>query len=98
MVVDDVTAGCLAKISRGDVTAVGVLADHLEENNLVGAKTVRRYWKKYTEVCEWTATADFTRRRNTKRMNVALWRQWVRRRIANLYGRKWKRIPVEKFL
>lgn len=44
MQIDDTVSGCLSRIRRGDVAAVGVLADYLEENNLTGAKTVRRLW------------------------------------------------------
>lgn len=97
MATDPTVAGCLAKVQRGDVSAVGVLADYLDEHKLPYAKTVRAYWEKYVRVCEWTATADFSRRKNTKWENIALWRQWLRRRIAVLYKRKWKKMKVEAF-
>lgn len=97
MTVDPTIAGCLHQIRIGNVTAVGVLADYLEEQKLTGAKSVRKYWTKYTEVCEWHLTADFSRRKNTKSESIRKWRRWLRNRIRNLYGRKWKPLPLEKY-
>jgi hypothetical protein len=98
MPTDPTIAGCLEKIRRGDVTAVGVLADYLEENRLPKAKSVRNFWVKYGEYIRRVEEMNIDRRRLSKWEMIAQCRSWLRRRICNLYGRKWNRIDPKRYV
>lgn len=97
---DPTIAGCLARIQRGDVSAAGVLADYLEENNLPNAKKVRALWVKvqgWYQVVVNRDPAKQARRRHTKWERIAIHRRYLRNEIANVYGRTWKALPLTAF-
>jgi len=98
MATHPVIAGCLAAIQRGDVTAVGVLADLMEENGVPKAKAVRKLWATYTRRAAYFAAHDFSRdRRWTYWESVAYDRRSLRRKVRDLFGRKWKPLPLARF-
>ncbi len=97
---DPTIAGCLARIQRGDVAAAGVLADYLEENTLPHAKRVRSMWNRVQQWYQNVVDRDpakQSRRKHTKWERIAIHRRWLRNGIANLYGRKWKFLPLTAF-
>lgn len=96
-VADPVVAGCLDRIRRCEMTAVGVLADHMEERGLPYAKLVRRMWDRHQRILDAYAETDFTRRKRTRWEMTAISRRILRRKIATLFGRVWFRPPLESF-
>jgi hypothetical protein len=90
---------CLEMIRKGDVSAVGVLADYLEEHRLPNAKTVRSLWNRFNRyVTFWSdPNNDVSRRKWTRWEGVARNRRWLRRRIGEVYCRQWKQMPLDKF-
>ena len=95
---DYVIRGCLALIRRGEMSAVGVLADRMEEEGLPHARTVRRMWNRYQRRFRFWTTADLTRRRFTAREVIAWDRASLRGNIARLFGRKWRFPGMHKFM
>ncbi len=99
MATDPTVAGCLAKVQRGDVSAVGVLADYLEENALPHAKRVRKLWNQMNEwIAYWlNPETDMSRRKYVRWQRVAFNRRWLRNRIAEVFKRNWKPLPIEAY-
>src|SRR5689334_5147388 len=97
--VDDVMRGCLERLHRCDVTAVGVLADHMEENRIPYAAQVRSLWSAFCRhVAFWSDySRDVSRMKWTRREGIAHNRRWLWERIVRLFGKKWKCPPLEKF-
>lgn len=101
MPTDAVIAGCLSRIQRGDVSAVGVLADYLEEHSLPNAKRVRQAWDRVQEWGRIVAERSFemqARRKQTKWERIASHRRWLRQQVAKLFGRKWKPLPLRRYV
>lgn len=92
---DPVIIGCLYKLRRGDVFAVGVLADYLEENKMPWASRVRNMWQRYCRREAYFNKHDFSRDRYwTRWESIAVDRMLLCRKIAAIYGRKWKQRPL----
>jgi hypothetical protein len=96
--IDPVIAGCLDKIRRGEMTAVGVLADHLEEQLLPYAKTVRLWWKKCQCDEAYWGDADLTGRRFVRWQAIAWCRELLRGKIQRLFDRKWQPLDPKKYV
>lgn len=99
-VTDGTVAGCLDRIMRGEVTAAGVLADHMEENGLAYAARVRSIWDAYQRAHNYWMTlpdSEFERTWYVRWQAVAWTRRKVRGKICKLFGRDWRRLPLEKF-
>ncbi len=97
---DPTIAGCLEKVRRGDVSAVGVLADYLEENGLPHAKMVRGLWNRFSrwgEVVRNRPDQVQARRKHTKWERLAFHRRWLRERIAGVFKRSWKTLRLESY-
>ena len=87
---DAVIRGCLDKIRRKEMTAVGVLADHLDEIKHPLAKRVRADFQRAEAGIRWTYSAEWSdRNRLTRWEHVAIWRRWLWDRIMKHFGRKW---------
>lgn len=94
---DPTVVGCLDKIRRGDISAVGILADYLDEYGLPLAGKVRDLWDRYQRNEAYYLGPNAKIRRQISRWEeIALWRQFVRRRVAKMFGRKWKRLKLNK--
>ena len=92
---DPVIIGCLDKLRRGDIFAVGVLADYLEENGLPWASTVRKMWQRYCRREAYFSRKDFSRsKRWTQWEAIAAERRTLTRKIAMIYERKWVSRPL----
>lgn len=96
---DPVVRGCLAKIKRGDVSAVGVLADYLEESSMPIAKKVRAAWDRANYwIAYWSnPELDMGRRKYTRWEKIAFSRRWLRYRINMLFTMRWKRLPITAY-
>ena len=97
---DDTVRGCLEKIRRGEVTAVGVLADYMEERQLPGWKRVRAVYARYAGfIAFWQGLSDesMARRKYTRWERVAANRRAMVYRTMRLFGRDWKRLPLSAF-
>jgi hypothetical protein len=97
---DPVVLGCLERIRRGEVTAAGVLADFMDENGLPYASRVRGIWDDYRRQHNYWATlpdSEFERTWYTRWEATAWTRRRVRMLIGRLFGRKWKKLPLQKF-
>ena len=71
--IDDTVRTCLERVRARDVSAVGVLADYLEENGLPHAKRVRELWERFTRnVAYWSDPENDVSRRK--------WLRWGGRR------------------
>lgn len=91
---DATIRGCLDALRKGDIFAVGILADWLEENQLPHATRVRQMWARYERRRQWFATADLTRRKSTHWEIAGRERNRLRSKVARLYGCWWKPLPL----
>ncbi len=83
--------GFLSRVRSGDVMAVGILADFLEEVGHDKARAVRRLWQKFDRRARYFATKDPWTAREWTRCEAIAWDiMALRRDIAKLFGRKWK--------
>lgn len=92
-VIDDTIRGCLHRIARRDVSAVGVLADYLEETSHALAGRVRRLWDWYVVREKYWTDRDpvaTSRRRLTAWEGSCITRHKVWWQIRQLFRRKWK--------
>jgi len=93
-----VVAGCLDRIRKGEMIAVGVLADCLEEIKHPLAGRVRKSYQRAEAAIRWTNTTDWKHTRKRSRWeNVALWQKWLWNRVRTLFKRTWKRKPLGFF-
>ncbi len=82
--------GLLGRVRSGDVMAVGILADFLEEIGHDKAKAVRKLWQKFDERARYFATVDpWTSREWTRCESIGWDIRAMRRDIAKVFGRKW---------
>jgi hypothetical protein len=97
---DDIVRGCLDQLRRGTVSAVGVLADHLEEQKHPLAKKIRKEWNRYVNnVTYWSDPAiDVSRRRYTRWELLALIAQNLRYRVRVMFRLVWKRLPLSTYI
>ena len=91
---DPTILGCLEKLRGGEITAVGVLADYLEEHGLPHASRLRKMWKRFQRRLAYFCSADLTRRKLTRWEILAHDRSRLRAKVARIFGRKWK--PLTK--
>lgn len=93
---DPTVAGCLEEIRKGELTALGVLADYMSEQRLPHRARVRGWFAWYERRrAFWTdPTRNHSRRHLTAWENARIDREYVRQRIAAVFGRKW-RVPRE---
>lgn len=95
---NDTVKGCLARLRKGELFAVGVLADKLEEDNLPYAKKIRKIWEKYCADFAYWSTADLSRRRFVRWQVIGWLNEGLRRKIGRFFGKKWKRKTAEDWL
>lgn len=89
-ITDPVVLGCIDRLKKGNVNAVGVLADYLEENGLPHAAVIRRLWADYSNMEAHFLRPDTRIRRQLSRWEeIALWRMWLFRKVRTVY-----QIPV----
>jgi hypothetical protein len=96
-VTDPIILGCLDRLKTGDVIAVGVLADHLDDVGRPEAKAVREAWDRYARAERVYLKADVKPRRRLSRWEeIALWRMWLFRRVRTIYGIPMKQMRMPK--
>lgn len=88
---DQVVAGCLAKIRKGDLSACGVLADRLDEIGHKLAKKIRKLYDRYDlGVSYWRSAGPLNPRGRTRRVSrgdrVYRWNRWLWHRVREIFS------------
>jgi len=94
--VDPVIRGCLDRIRTCEMTAVGVLADYLDETvpNAESARKLRAAYTRCERNCRIIGGKDVSRRRRSKWELIASWRRYLWFRVREIFNRKWTKHPT----
>jgi len=90
VVLDAVIRGCLRSIQKGQLDALLVLADYLDETEHSMARRVRSLVTRWQAYVESWVRADFSTRRRVRPrwQRIGQNHAWVRREVLELFGLK----------